>query len=141
MRWVQVAKSLMKFLLILIVGIVLGVLGWRYYERTQHPTVAEKNSDLAARTKETAVEARDLAATKAREAGAEASDVRIIAVIKGKYLIDKELSVFAISVDCTDGKVVLSGTAASPELINRAVKLAQETGGVRIVSSRLTVKN
>lgn len=131
----------MKVLVILAIGILIGVFGWRHYERTQHPTVSQQTSDLAAKTKETAIEARDVAAAKAKEAGAEASDVRIIALIKGKYLIDKELSVFAITVDCTEGKVTLSGTAESPELINRAVKLAQDTGGVRIVNSRLTVKN
>lgn len=131
----------MKILFILAVGIVIGVLGWRYIERTQHPTVAQRSSDLASRTKETAIEARDVATEKAKEAGAEASDVRIIAVIKGKYLVDKDLSVFAITVDCKDGKVVLSGSAASPELINRAIKLAQDTSGVRIVNSTLAVKN
>ena len=131
----------MKFILILVVGIVIGVLGWRYYERTQHPTMAQRSADLAARTKETAIEARDVATEKAKEAGAEASDVRIVAVIKGKYLVDRELSVFAITVDCRDGRVVLSGSAASPELIDHAIKLAQDTNGVRIVNSTLTVKN
>ncbi len=124
----------MKILLILVVGIVIGILGWRYYERTQSPAMAR-------RTNETAAEARDVATAKAKEAGAEMGDARIIAVIKGKYLVDKDLSVFAITVDCVDGKVALSGTAASPELIARAIKLAQETGGVHAVSSRLTVKN
>jgi osmotically-inducible protein OsmY len=131
----------MKFLFILAVGIAIGVFGWRSYERTQHPTMVQRSSDLAARTKETAIEARDVATEKAKEAGAEASDVRIIAVIKGKFLVDKDLSVFAIAVDCKDGKVMLSGSAASPELINHAIKLAQETSGVRIVNSTLTVKN
>jgi osmotically-inducible protein OsmY len=124
----------MKKLIILVVGIAIGVLGWRYYERVQNPAMAD-------RTKETAVEARDAATAKAKEAGAEMSDARIIAVVKGKYLVDKDLSILAISVDCTDGKVTLSGTAASTELIARAVRLAQETGGVHAVSSRLTVKN
>ncbi|HET7536411.1 MAG TPA: hypothetical protein VFJ90_08160, partial [Candidatus Didemnitutus sp.] len=78
----------MKTAVILVIGIIIGIVGWRYYERTRHPTLEERSSDLAARTKETAAEAREVATAKAKEAGAEMSDVRIIAAIKGKYLID-----------------------------------------------------
>lgn len=118
----------------LLLGIVLGALGWRYYERSQHPTVAQQADDLAGRTREVAVQAKNAAVDNF-------DDARIIAVIKGKYLVDKDLSAIAISIECRDGNVVLKGTAGSDDLIMRARKLASETNGVRNVASLLTIKN
>jgi osmotically-inducible protein OsmY len=62
-------------------------------------------------------------------------------VIKGKYLLDKDLSTLAITVNCHNGKVVLTGSAGSPELITRAADLARNTDGVHAVNNQLTVKN
>jgi osmotically-inducible protein OsmY len=45
-----------------------------------------------------------------------------------------------ISVNCTAGRVTLSGTVSSAEDIGRAMVLAMEVDGVREVVSTLQVK-
>lgn len=74
---------------------------------------------------------------KARQAGERIDDARVIATIKGKYALDSDLSVGDIKVECNDGRVVLTGTIGSAELIGRAVELALHTDGVGHVESRL----
>ena len=69
-----------------------------------------------------------------------ASDARAVTEIKAKYAMDKTLSVWSISVSCSQGHVALSGTVSSPEDIGKAVALALEAGGVRDVTSTITVK-
>ena len=69
-----------------------------------------------------------------------ASDARAITEIKAKYAADATLSVWSISVACTQGHVTLSGAVASPDDIGRAVAIALDVGGVRDVTSTLEVK-
>ncbi len=76
--------------------------------------------------------------TQAKAAGEELSDARIIAVIKGKYALESDLSALAINIDCANGHVTLRGEAASAELIGKAIRLALETSGVIEVESLLT---
>lgn len=76
---------------------------------------------------------------KARVAGERIDDARVIAVIKSKFALDKDLSAGAISVSCQDGRVVLDGTVASQPLADRAIQLAQSTEAVQSVTSHLTV--
>jgi osmotically-inducible protein OsmY len=78
---------------------------------------------------------------KAAVAGGKISDVRIAAVIKAKFVLDRDLSARDISVDVADGAVTLSGTAPSTESIGRAAALALDTDGVRNVTSRLSVQS
>jgi osmotically-inducible protein OsmY len=152
-------------LFLLLIGAVLGAVGWRYYQRTQSPTLGQRvvNSvdqtrDAARDTKETVpgkAEDRQLTRgnieeelaktgrvvrSKARTVGDRIDDARIIAVIKGKYVMDEKLSALAITVDCRDGAVTLTGSAPSSESIGRAVTLALETHGVHDVVSQLVVK-
>jgi osmotically-inducible protein OsmY len=156
----------MKTLFILLIGAILGVVGWRYYERSQNPTVSQRVEDLADKAKEGVVDAKDavakkagdanlttesikeelaktgqIARSKAKTVGERIDDARIVAVINGKYVVEKNLSAFAINVDCRDGQVHLTGSVNSPELIGRAVTLALETNGVHNVISQLVVKN
>ena len=81
---------------------------------------------------------------KAREIGETAADAtldaRVTATIKTKLAADADLSVFSISVNTTAGRVTLSGTVASPELIGKAMTLALETDGVREVVSTIQTK-
>lgn len=128
-------------LLILLLGIALGAAGWHLYQRTFHPTVGQRAGDLAGRAREAAGETREQSAATARALGENLGDAGIVALIKGKYLLDKDLSALAISVECTNGRVMLTGTAESPERIARAVEIARQTKGVTDVTSRLTVKN
>jgi osmotically-inducible protein OsmY len=130
--------SRMKTLLVFLLGIVIGVLGWRYYERSHWSGSAD---DFAGHTREKATDFKDKVVDEAKVVGAEAGDARIIGVIKGKYLLDKDLSTLAITVNCHNGKVVLTGSAGSRELIARAADLARATDGVHAVNNQLTVKN
>ena len=149
-----------------VLGVFAGIAGWRYYERTENPTLAQRADDLVDKARDAAADGKaavasktedwklssdnikdELAKTgqvvrsKARTAGDFIDDARIVAVIKGKYVIEKDLSAFAITVDCKDGQVRLTGSVNSPDNIGRAVKIALETSGVHDVFSRLVVKN
>lgn len=77
--------------------------------------------------------------TKAAAAGQSLSNARIVAVIKGKYALNDDLSARTINIDAEAGKVTLRGTVKSHELIARAIALALETDGVTAVDSQLTV--
>ena len=69
-----------------------------------------------------------------------ASDARAVTEIKAKYAEDSTLSVWKISVSCSQGHVTLSGTVSSPDDIGKAVALALDADGVRDVNSTLKVK-
>lgn len=68
------------------------------------------------------------------------SDVTIIAKIKAKYTLDRELSGWNIIVGCENGHVTLSGKVDSPEHIGRAVVIALDAEGVVDVVSTLSVR-
>jgi hyperosmotically inducible protein len=68
------------------------------------------------------------------------SDTAITAKIKAKYAIERDLSVFGISVNTTDGRVTLAGNVTSHQQIGKAMLIALETDGVREVNSTLQVK-
>lgn len=130
-----------KFLLILLLGILIGAVGWRYYQRVYHPTLAQHTGELADRTREAATETKQQATTTAKELGGQLGDAGIITLIKGKYVMDRDLSALAIKVECTNGHVTLTGTVASPDHLRRAGELARQTKGVTGVTARLTVKD
>jgi len=149
-----------------LIGAIAGAVGWNYYQRTQNPTLSQRAGDIADKTRRAAVETKDavsskaadwhltpesikeeLASTgrivrsKAKVAGERIDDALIVAVINGKYVVEKDLSVFAISVDCREGQVKLTGSVSSAEYIGRAITIALETKGVHNVVSHLTVKD
>jgi len=82
---------------------------------------------------------------KAKAAGAvvadAATDARITASVKAKLFGEPGVSALSINVDTSGGVVTLSGTAATPEQIARAVQLAAATDGVRRVISTLQLKD
>jgi osmotically-inducible protein OsmY len=131
----------MKSFLILLLGILIGVLGWKYYQRTYHPTLAQRADAAVDRTKEVAVDTKQQATISAKKVGERIEDVGIVTLIKGKYMMDQDLSALAISVACRDGQVTLTGTVASPALATRAADIARQTKGVTDVTTQLTVKN
>jgi hyperosmotically inducible protein len=69
-----------------------------------------------------------------------ATDARIVAAIKAKYVADSDISAWQISVESDQGHVTLSGTVSSPEYIGKAVAVALDTDGVRGVTYNLEVK-
>lgn len=156
----------MKTLFVLLVlGVIATAFGWRYYQHNQKPTIGQRAAVLAERTREAAEEAKGVVSAKAREwnltpdhirdelaktgkvvrsraivVGEKMDDTRIVAVIKGKYVVEKNLSSFDISVSCDDGTVKLTGWVNSPAQIGRAVELALQTNGVHHVVSDLSLK-
>lgn len=69
------------------------------------------------------------------------ADLRITAAIKARYVTEPRLSALRISVNCTEGRVTLSGTVPSMEDISRAMLIAMEADrGVREVVSTLQVR-
>lgn len=81
---------------------------------------------------------------KASEIGKGAADVvedsSITALIKGKFLSQKELESFDIHVKTTDGVVALTGTVDHKAQSALAESLAQGTKGVKKVENLLKVK-
>lgn len=150
---------------ILILGVIAGAFGWQYHQRSQKPTIADRASLLAERTKEAAIQTKDAVVAQAQEwkltpdhikdeldktgrvvrsravsIGERMDDVRIVTVIKGKLVVEKNLSVFDIDVECHDGAVKLSGQVDSPAQIGQVMALALQTTGVHNVISDLAVK-
>lgn len=97
-----------------------------------HLTPDEIKADLA--------KTGEVVRSKTRTAGEAISDARAIAVIKAKYVLDRELSALDIKVDCHDGDVTLRGTVASAAILGKAVAVALDTDGVHHVVSKLSVK-
>jgi hyperosmotically inducible periplasmic protein len=97
-----------------------------------HLTAPDIRADLA----KTGQVVRDNTA-RARD---RASDVRIIAMIKAKYVLDRDLSAGDIQVESQDGNVTLAGSVSSEELLGKAVAHALDTEGVHHVAAKLTVK-
>jgi len=144
----------LKALFFFLLGIIAGIIGLRWYQRSMDAAAAsavEMRDALALKIEEwhlTPEEIRaelartgEIARTKAAAMGDRIGDARILAVIKAKYLIDDELSAMDISVSVDDGTVSLTGTVGSDALIGRAVGLALDTRGVTDVVARLEVKS
>lgn len=133
------------------------------------PTLSDRAETAVEKTKEAAVETKDAIAAKLVEWKLTPSDIkadleksgrvvrdktvaagekvggvidnaRLVTVINGKLVADKDLSALRINVDATDGIVTLKGTVASVDLIGRAIALALNTEGVTQVISLLTIE-
>ncbi len=155
-------RRLLGFLLLLAIALV--VITW--YRDPQHriPGIGELRHEVRADAERVKNAARrdfpkldvdtehireELARTgrvvrrKAAETGAKVADAtaeaRVTAAIKAKIAMDRDLSVWDISVDTTNGRVTLAGKVSSPQLVGKAVQLAYETEGVNEVVSTLQV--
>lgn len=62
-------------------------------------------------------------------------DAILVAMVKGKFQADSELSSSSINVEAKDGEVTLKGSAGSAAIIGKAIALALDTQGVTKVSS------
>lgn len=98
--------------------------------RDWHLTSEDIHADLA--------KGGEIARQNAARAREEISDVRIVAMIKAKYVLDRDLSAKSITVESHEGDVTLTGTVGSESLIGKAVGLALDTDGVRHVKAKLT---
>lgn len=152
-------------LILLLLGAVIGALSYHLYLKPAPVSPATApTASVVERTQAAASEAKDAVATKleewrltpadlrqdlasantvvrtkARAAGETMTDARIVAVLKGKYAIETDLSALAINIDCSAGRVSLHGQVDSVDLIGKAIRLALETDGVTAVESQLTV--
>ena len=69
-----------------------------------------------------------------------ATDARLTAAIKAKFVTDSDLSAWSINVTTTDRLVTLTGTVPSHRHLAKAIAHALDTPGVRDVKSTLQVK-
>ncbi|MEO5958778.1 MAG: BON domain-containing protein [Opitutaceae bacterium] len=69
-------------------------------------------------------------------------DAVLVTLVQGKLQADSQVAAVAskIEVDAKSGEVTLKGSAASPELVGRAIALALNTEGVMKVSSDLKIE-
>lgn len=149
-----------SILFVFILGVLVGVAGHWFFTRPDAPqTVAElrdsvnSNAAKADRAIRENIDTetlndeinrggravRDKVAQAGEVLAAATSDVRITAAVKAKLIADSRLEGLKINVDTTDGVVTLSGSVSTPEDISRAMRLAQETEGVKKVASTLQV--
>jgi len=155
-----------RFLCGLIFGLFMGVAaGWWMAPRPEPAELAQWREELATSSEairqafQEKLELLHLTATNIQEELARrgqvvrraavdfghtvadaATDARIVAAIKARYIADPRLSALRISVQCTSGRGFLSGTVDSAEDIGRAVLLAMEADpAVREVTADLKV--
>lgn len=139
----------MKALFALVIGLALGGAGvWLFMTyrndpavqgnlRALHLSTGEVQDELARTGQIVRRAARDMG----RVVADATADARITTAIKARFLADTHLSVLRISVNCTEGRVTLSGTVSSMEDITRAMMIAMEAdNNVREVVSTLQVK-
>ncbi len=71
--------------------------------------------------------------------GGALDNTRLVTVINGKFIADRDLSALKINVDANEGIVTLTGEVASLDLAGRAIALALDTEGVTQVIGQLKV--
>ena len=154
----------MRGLILFILGVVVGGYAMHYCDQRDHGTGRHglrRDDSLRERTDSVRDDVADklrqwhltgddirsdlarggeVVRAKARVAGERISDARVVAVVKAKYLLDRDLSAREIRVEVSGGAVVLSGVVASPELVGKAVALALDTDWVHTVTSHLAVE-
>ena len=71
----------------------------------------------------------------------QSTDAGITGIIKTKLAADDQVRASEINVDTTNGVVTLTGNVDSQDAKDQAVKLAQETSGVRDVKDMISVRS
>jgi len=136
----------MRFLfrLILILAIVAAVTYWLGYWSLDQVTGSLSRGAAAGPASTGTV--RDRADRLGAQAGRAAekvgdfvADAELTAKIKAKMALDDSVRARAIGVSTTDGVVTLAGTVGSAAERDRAVRLAQETKGIKRVVNHLTI--
>lgn len=123
--------------------------GTRTFGERASDTTTDVKNGLAAKAKEWHLTPEELkrelqhggkiVREKAGVAGGKIADARIVAAIKSKYVLDRQLSALDIHVDSAEGHVTLTGSVASVDLVSKAIAHAMDTDGVVNVTSHLTV--
>jgi hypothetical protein len=146
----------MKYLLILAVGVALGFyldrrypdlpLGTHSVVQGPEPAAQDKLDERLRQwrltpddIKQDLARTGEIIRTQARVVSGKMTDARIVAVVKAKFVLDRNLAASDIHVTSVDGQVTLAGSVGSPELLGRAIALALDTDGVASVDSKLGV--
>ena len=84
-------------------------------------------------------QATNSAKEQAAKAGQAIDDTAITAAVKAGILAEPGLKVMKIDVDTKNGLVTLTGSADSPENVQKATQVANGVQGVKSVDNRLAV--
>jgi osmotically-inducible protein OsmY len=147
-------RGLLRLLLVAIIVIAAGAFFFGYWsnERITEDTgltrpigtAGERATSAAERSRERGSEIGSRAGAAIGEIAGETkealSDAGLTAKIKSKMALDDVTHASRIDVDTSDRVVTLRGTVASVAERERAVRLAQETEGVRSVRDELRVR-
>ncbi|MEP6739501.1 MAG: BON domain-containing protein [Caldimonas sp.] len=87
-----------------------------------------------------AIESSTAASQALTKVGDALEDGVVTAKVKTALLADPDVKGLSIDVDTKDGRVTLKGTADKAANLDRAVKIARDTGGVKSVDNQLVVK-
>jgi hyperosmotically inducible periplasmic protein len=136
-------RTIRRLLMLAVLG-VGGIAAFNYWSanggRVPRPEVVE-----AANAKQYATQLANRAATKAGNVANRVGDTMdagaLTAKIKSKMALDDRVNARAINVDTTGSVVTLSGTVASRDVRDRAVRLARDTEGVTQVVDKLRVRS
>ncbi len=146
----------MKYIVVLLVGIALGLYIARYqlhlpavstFPSSEPAPAARSGFDEKMRQwrltpddiKQDLARTGEVVRNQADAVGVKIADARIVAVVKAKYILDRDLSAYDLHVSVNEGRVALSGSVATPDLLGRAVALALDTDGVAGVDSKLAI--
>jgi hypothetical protein len=132
------------FLIIILLGLIAGIALLHHFGVAVAPAAVDGTGRWAVTVdsvKEELATTGRVFRAKAKVVGERLDDARIVALVKAKLMVDRELSALAIGVECHDGGVILRGMTDSPEGVARAVNLAMQTGGVTSVDSQIKVRD
>lgn len=124
-------KQRQGMVLVACAGLALGLAGC---DQRQPSETAGQKLDRA--TQDAATSAKDAAAKTA----AALDDGAITAKVKAAIFAEPGLKSLQIEVETHDAVVTLSGSVDTPDLRDRAVKIAGSLNGVRQVVDKLVVK-
>jgi osmotically-inducible protein OsmY len=135
---------IMKSLFIFVLGLTLGAYGmYRYNEnkpqelyRDQVKRVRIVEDDL----KKDIAKVGEVVKEKAADAGVVISDTKILATIKAKFALDRELNSLDIKIKVDHGNVSLNGYVSNEALMNKMTSLVFDTEGVKQVRAHLSIK-
>ncbi len=103
-------------------------------------TISQKAEDTTEMLSEKTEEAGAAISETSEEAMASMEDAAITAQVKSAILAETGLRLLNVKVETIDGVVTLTGSADSPENIEKAKNLASAVEGVKGVENRLALE-
>jgi len=134
----------MKSLFIFVLGLTLGGYGMYMYTENKPKEVymdqVKRMRVTEDDVKKDIVKVGEVVKEKAADAGVVMSDAKILATIKAKFALDRELSSLDIEIKVDHGNVTLSGHISNKALVNKITSLVFDTEGVKQVKAHLSIK-